>query len=309
MARNSVVKSKIRSAIFLTIAYTDQFDFPLSESEIYLRLIWHHKFDKPEIKDITYELKLLRKEGFVQFSDGFYFLKNRGRLPKIRILRQNYASLQRKEIKPLLDFLQKIPWIQGVVVTGSLALNAISATDDSDFLLVVQPKRLWLTRVLVIYYAWLKGKRRSWRYEEENSWCFNLWLDRDHLVLPREQRSVYTAHEVCQSDWIWWRGEVAKEFYLQNQWVREILPNYWQNKLQKYSQISFSLDNLSNPLSIIVDGLDYLAFLTQLLYMKPHRTREKVSRGLAFFHPRDTKLLISTGWRKSIKKAVREDES
>jgi len=304
-----MVNDSAKTAILLTVAYSDQFDFPLTAKELYLRLIWRHdSAERLSFDDFSLKLRDLIKDGVLETSDGYYFLKNRAGLVEIRSRRQKYAVAQREELKPLLAFLRKIPWISGVVLTGSLALNAISSTDDSDFLLVVMPKRLWLTRVLVIFYAWMKGKRRSWRYEEENSWCFNLWLDSDHLGLPPEQHSIYTAYEVCQADWLWWRGSTAGKFYSQNSWVKNLLPAYWQYKADLHlsgggSGVGgWSQDWLRNPLSPLVDLLDYLAFLFQLWYMKPHRTREKVGRGMAFFHPRDTRSMINTGWRDSIKR-------
>lgn len=306
MVNDSTRAAAVKTAILLTVAYSDQFDFPLTAKELYLRLIWRHRSVKrPSFDDFFLEIWGLVKDGVLETLKGYYFLKNRAGLVETRLRRQKYAVAQREEFRSLLAFLQKIPWINGIVLTGSLALNAISSTDDSDFLLVVMPRRLWLTRVLVIFYAWTKGKRRSWRYEEENSWCFNLWLDSDHLSLPPEQYSIYTAYEVCQADWLWWRGSIASEFYSQNPWVKKLLPAYWRYKADLYSHSLEGDDGwLRNPLNPLVDFLDYLAFLFQLWYMKPHRTREKVGRGMAFFHPRDTRSMINIGWRSSIERIM-----
>lgn len=299
--------NSVKKAVLLTIAYSDQFEYPLTADELYLRLIWRSDEGKmPTSHSVLSALEGLVGDGFLGKSGGFFFLNGRENLVEVRKIRQKYALAQRSELKPLLAFLQKIPWVCGVVLTGSLALNAISASDDSDFLLVIEPKRLWLTRVLVIFCAWMKGKRRSWRSEEENSWCFNLWLDSEHLAMSSQQRSIYTAYEVCQADWLLWRGDIAKQFYGKNSWVKNILPNYWQHKNDFYqSKITKSQFFLRNPLSYLIDGLDYLAFLLQLWYMKPHRTSEKVGRGLAFFHPRDTRSMINSGWHKSIMRMVR----
>lgn len=309
-------ESRLKSAILLTIAYSDQFDFPLTSDELYLRLIWRAGFSRTVTKDeFSSVLQVLAGEFLIETVDGYYCLPGRHKIIATRAIRQKYAEKQREELQPLLSFLKKIPWIEGVVVTGSLALNAISSKDDSDFLLVVSPNRLWLTRILVIFYAWIKGKRRSWQHEEENSWCFNLWLDTNHLRISKKQRSVYMAYEVCQADWLWWRGSVAVDFLNQNAWVKNLLPQYWEHKFSSYKIYGFSnfkkkrrrgifaktfasLKNLfvGNFLNLA----DYLVFKLQLWYMKPHRTREKVGRGMAFFHPRDTQSFVNSGWRESL---------
>jgi hypothetical protein len=296
------LNGELKKAVILTLAYTDQFDFPLTFGELYRRLIWQRSRFKLEPKVFSEFVINLFHQGFLEYQSGYFFLKGRSSLVQARLKRQKYALKQRKDLRSLLEFLQRIPWVKGVVLTGSLAMNAISPSDDSDFLLIVEPRRLWLTRVIVILYAWLKGKRRSWHSEEDNSWCFNMWLDSDHLQIDRTQRSIYTAYEACQADWLWWRGRVAEKFYLQNSWIKSYLPNFWQ---QKMLSSKLERENLSSNLSymfggVVWDVLDYLAFVLQLWYMRPHRTSEKVARSLAFFHPRDTKKMVDKGWHSSI---------
>lgn len=288
----------LRASTVLTVAYCDQFEFPLTTREIFLRLIWtrSEKIDKQVF--VTTLINLIR-ENKLQYQDNYVFLPGRSALVDIRKSRSKNAKLQRQELKPLISFLKKIPWIKGVVLTGSLAMSAIRKKDDSDFLIVVEPGRLWISRILITLYAMIKGKRRSWRYEEENSWCFNLWLDSDHLGIPSEQRSVYLAYEICQADWLWWRGRTALEYILKNAWARKYLPHYWDEKLRAISRKS-KFDSRNEHTLFAWLPIDFLAYRLQLWYMKPHRTRERVSRGFAFFHPRDTGSLIKNNWQKSI---------
>jgi len=77
---------------------------------------------------------------------------------------------------------------------------------------VTEPGRLWLTRLWVIWQAWRRGKRRSWQGEEKRSWCFNLWLDSDHLDLFQDYQSLYTAYELIQAQPVLDRGEVATRY-------------------------------------------------------------------------------------------------
>lgn len=289
----------VSTSIILTVSYSNQFEYPLTVRELYTRLIWVQP-DVVAPRVFAQHLVSLISAGRLGYAQGFIFLPGNQKHVATRIQRQQYAQQQRDELWGLIVFLQRIPWMRGIVITGSLALQAITKTDDSDFLLIVAPKRLWLTRILVIFFAWMHGKRRSWHREEENSWCFNLWLDTNHLALPKPQRSVYSAYEVLQADWVWSSGATQQHFYLRNRWVRNYLPHYWSVQVPPVLAARHIAQGSVPLVSQLLDLFDFLAYHLQLWYMKPHRTREKVGRGLAFFHPRDTQSLVNQRWQAGI---------
>jgi hypothetical protein len=203
-----------------------------------------------------------------------------------------------------------VPWIKGIAVTGSLAMNNVVENDDCDFLIVTQPRRLWLTRLAVIAVALLKGKRRSWSGEEQDSWCFNMWLDAEHLSMPEELHQVYGAYEVIQARWVEDRNNIEQLFRGQNAWVETILPfapavsapGAQERQRSTLQQNHASASHHHRTwLEKWGDGWDWLAFQLQLWYMKSHMTRERVGRGYAFFHPRDTKRDVTHQWRRRLK--------
>ena len=257
--------NQLQRAIVLTIAYSNQFQYPLTPSEVYTRLIWRGRL-LPTLTAVAQELLSLLAAGQLEYHQGFVCLPGQSEHVATRLKRTSFAQKQRQEIIPLISFLQHIPWIKGIVITGSLALNAITKADDSDFLLVVKPKRLWITRLLVTFFAWISGKRRSWQRGEDNSWCFNLWLDTTHLSLPAPQRSIYGAFEVLQADWVWGCGVAEQAFYKQNSWVATYLPFFWQKKVAQVSaappQVRWELPLLRH----FFDALDWLSYILQLWY-------------------------------------------
>jgi len=313
----------ISQRVLLTVTYSAKFGFPLNREEIRRRLFRINQMVASREKNEWFPSELidlaidrLVSTGRLDFDGKYYRLFSRHseldsgsqqlhivdqqlkvtrskqslRLPNYldrqQLLKQ--SQKKRQQAQPLIEYLAKISWIEGVAITGSLALNAADEKADADFLIITQPNRLWLTRLLVLYFAIKHGKRRSFAHEEPNSWCFNLWLDSHHLFVPPAQHSLYTAYEVCQADWVINRHHTAQKFLLANSWVRQTLPVYYIYRQKINDKIATSrVEGLTSKgiLSPVFGLLELVAYASQRLYMKPHQTTERVARGFAWFHP------------------------
>ncbi|MBT3512107.1 MAG: adenylyltransferase/cytidyltransferase family protein [Candidatus Pacebacteria bacterium] len=298
------------AAVLLTITYSDQFKFPLTKKEIAQRLI---KISVTENK-LGETLINLSKLNLIENKGGFWKLSKGTDQVKNRLRRANYSQQKWLEVDKLLSVIGWIPWIRGVAVTGSLAVDNVTVNDDIDLMLVVAPQRLWLSRVLVSLSSLWVGKRRTWQGNEENSWCFNLWLDDKHLGLPKNKRNLYSAYEVCQTKWMLDKAGIEKKFYQNNYWVKNLLPNYFNSKLIGASKIIEAEKSGYESAPIlrfigrkILSILDFLTFSIQYFYMYSHMSREKVSLSNAYFHPRSTKGQIYEKWFSSLKQIQSQD--
>jgi hypothetical protein len=172
------------------------------------------------------------------------------------------------------------------------------AKDDVDLMIIVQTDRLWLVRPVLVLFSFLCGKRRSWNHEEYNSWCLNLWLEEHSLAVHPDKRSIYTAYEVCQAQWVLDRNQAKSKFLQANEWVRPLLPNYYFDIVQHTTTTSRVKHNM------YVNGFwkvfNDQAYQLQKWYMKRHITTERVGKSFAFFHPRDTKRSIFQAWKEVI---------
>ena len=289
--------SALDKRILLTISYTDQFLYPLTEREVWLRLVGM----KSTFAQVQRQISALIGKKLLRKSHDFIQLSSSSDLFQTRVARYQVSQTKRAEAEQFVRLATLIPWIRGIALTGSVAVNNAKPDDDIDFLIVTSRDRLWLSRLVVTLIAWGKGKRRSWKHEEKNSWCFNLWLDEDSLTMPPARRSVYTAYEIAQADWVWQRDSIDQCFLRENPWVKQWLPNYFYTKavLKRpvFSEILKVLDFLLSPFFSILEKIAYAA---QLRYMQAHRTRETVSPKVAFFHPRDTRSQVMNNWRKAI---------
>lgn len=298
MDQMNVTQGFISSRILLTLSYTEQFSYPLTKDELYTRLIVPEKISFTTFLKV---LKTLVSKKLIDSVQDYFFVSGLPKQKQLKLIetrqkRTTFSIKKWQEVSEFLNFAEKIPFITGVAVTGSLSVNNVVKDDDIDFMIVTSKGRLWITRLLVILYATNKGKRRSFAKEEKNSWCFNLWVEESDLQLPPASRSIYEAYEVVQARWVLSRNGVARRFLRLNKWVKNLLshtqddldvvdlPEFWFEKLPFISQF-FSFCNL-------------FAFIFQYLYMKRHMTREKVSKTHAFFHPRDTRAVVFNNWKK-----------
>lgn len=288
----------LERAVLVTLAYTDQFDFPLSIEEIRERLLCLEIKELPSILQIQRTRTSLEKKQLVEGDEKYVVLCGRRELIARRQQRERFASQKEREVQHVVHFLQHIPWVDAVFLTGSQAMNSADEQSDLDFMIITAPNRVWLTRIAVGCYAQLHGKRRSWNREEPGSWCFNLWLDRDHLQVAKGKQDSYRAYEVFQAKLLWERGTVGQQFRKENAWVREFISSYQAPLIPLRATTKRSL------LHLVVSLLDTLAWKIQERYMRRHKTTEVVGKGFAFFHPRDTKSLITSGWLNSLERCL-----
>ncbi len=301
--------TQLQRAVLYTLGYSTQFGFPLTHPELHQRLIkkipetetalFGQKVSLAQVETTVSELKNL---GLMIEDLGFLTLVSQPQIGQTRLDRSQVAQTKWQEVSQLVSLASWIPWIQAIFVTGALAVDNVEPDDDVDFMIVTQARRLWLTRLLMIFIAWSKGKRRSWHGEEKRSWCFNLWLDEESLGVFRERQSLYTAYELWQAQGVFDRGHIRHQLWHQNLWVKDFLPHI-TGQTDKGGKVANKhpgekgswLKQLSDW---FISGLDWIAYVLQSWYMKPHMTREQVSRSLAFFHPRDTQAWITRRWVK-----------
>jgi len=301
--------------ILITISYTEQFSFPLSSQELYLRLAVDFSVSK---KDFTKSILFLLKNNFITYYDRHFFIfgldiKKQKELLLTKKNRALFAKKKWQELALFLKFAKFIPFISAIAVTGSLAVNNTLRDDDIDFLIVTKANRLWITRIIIVALASIFGKRRSFAKEEKNSWCFNLWVEETDLKMPSKSRSAYEAYEVAQAVWVLDREKIKIKFKKLNKWAKKFVFNYYHLNKSTQNVAPIHTSN-ANYLSIFAEAfvisqllslINFLLFLLQYMYMKPHMTREKVSKSHAFFHPRDTKGQIDVNWKKSLSRVLK----
>ncbi len=226
--------------------------------------------------------------------DGFYSLDGREKIIKLRKKRQQWSQKKIKIAERIAKSLKLIPWVKMVGVTGGLAILNSDKNDDIDLLIVSTKKRIWLTRFLVTLLVSLVGKRRQPEETQvEDKICLNMFLDEEHLGMPKKEQDLFSAHEICQMKLLWDKDETYAKFLHKNQWAKKYLPNGISSTLNppaggKRSQRKKVFSFHSSVFSL----LEQVAKIFQLWYMQNRRTTEIISDGVLRFHPQDSRQWI-----------------
>lgn len=285
-----MAKLDLKRSILLTVAYSGVFAFPLTLSEIRQRLL---KLANVSWAELAVTITQLINEKKIRQRAGFFAVK---KLPAIsqRLHRKNITDQKLKDAQRLIKVARILPWIKGLAISGSAAVDNAKQADDVDWLVITAKNSVWLVRPWLLLIAGLFGKRRERNgHHRDNSWCFNLFLDDDHLALPEFKRSAYTAYEVCQARFLYAVSGTERAFLQANSWAQNLVPTYFSERL-----VATTAGNPGgSPTQLLIIKLfNHWLYQLQYAYMKPYITREFVAEGYAYFHPRDTKKTIYRRW-------------
>lgn len=210
----------MKKAILSTLAYADVFDYPLKEKEIYRFLISNFQFPVA-----NFQKELISSSSKISQKDGFYCFKGREKIVELRKKREKWSQGKLRIAKQVANWLRLIPTIKMVAVTGALAMGNSEENDDIDLLIVTSKNRLWLTRGLIVTFLRFFGLyRRPGKIKDRI--CPNMLLDEDHLMVPKKEQDLFSAHEVCQLKPIWDKDNCYQKFLRANLWSKKYLPNW-----------------------------------------------------------------------------------
>lgn len=292
----SVYFNNLDRAIFFTLAYSDYFNFSLTEAEINDRLpkVWDWQFftgqklssselkidrDKTEIK--TSLDKLLKAKKIKKLEiDGhkYYFLNNRQKLVELKIARKKIAKKREEAIEDFLNLVRFLPSIKAVILTGSSAVNNAEINDDLDFCLITRKNTLWITRFILIFMAKVLGKRpqidAQSKSDSKQAWCFNLWLDESSLRIINRNFSIYQAYEVKQMRWLIVNKNLKALFLFKNKQLSELL-ELNLNKMSVKKQKNSFLDYFFWPINLFFyffqNAYRYLFFGKENYFLSPYQ--------------------------------------
>lgn len=159
---------------------------------------------------------------------GFYVLSGQNHKIRQRIKREKIAAQKWKRLKIICLFLQMIPFVRGVGVTGSLTLYNTRLQSDFDLLIISQRGRIWTARALVSIFLTLINQKRYGSITK-NKVCLNCFLTDASLEIGDKIKphNYYSAQEYARlvplfefNDGLW------QEFRGKNDWIGNYLATY-----------------------------------------------------------------------------------
>lgn len=284
-------------ALIKTLAYGYLFSFPQTKGELWKTLIWEKKKD-PRFSSFINSLdSLLEKKGAFQINK-YYLLKRKPVWIKLRQKEEKIAKYKIVIAQRVTKILSFIPTITFIGLSGKLALGLSEKKDDIDLLIIARTGYLWLTRLLTVGILEFIGiRRKPGERKVENKICLNMFLDMAHLSLPKNERDLYSAHEIAQLRPLYVRNNAYDLFLHKNLWVREYLPNAVRKACLAGRQVPQESRLSREGINIF----EQIAKKSQFFYMKKRKTVEVVRCGYLRFHPEDARNEILSKYFKLIK--------
>lgn len=205
---------RVEVAILCTILYSDLFDAPLTLGELHHYLISEEPVSKDRIIEVLETSAHLRQ---IIVRDG-EFLALKEHSACIANKKTRRAEIEHKWSEALRygDWFKYVPFVRMVALTGAVAArNPRGPDDDYDYMLITEPRRVWLARaiaIILVRIARLRGVHL----------CPNLIIASDHLKQKRQD--LYVAREIAQMVPLFGQY-MYQELREQNQWTSQFLPN------------------------------------------------------------------------------------
>jgi len=200
---------------------------PYLEGQTFTEGLTLSRDPRNQTSNLDFVLEILEKSELVEQKNGFYFLKGRSKIVKQRIERQKIADQKWKKARRAIRFLQALPYIRLVAVSGSLAMNNTKEESDIDLLIITKAGRIWTCRALATLYFHLIGQRRHGNLTK-NRFCLNHYITDSSLEIPWP--SLYNAQTYAHLVPLWQKKGLYHKFQKANKWIGQYLVNYSINQ-------------------------------------------------------------------------------
>jgi len=202
--------SVAQQAVLRALAYRQVFGAPLMADEVWQFL------DTPSVAigDVLDELRRLQTAGLVASRDGCYWIAEMA--DPMERWQANRARAD-EAMPQALDVgrgLMRLPFVEGVAISGSLSKRSLAEDGDYDFFIITRPGRLWLV------YLMLRSYRR--KLASPAMLCSNYTMASNRLAL--ERRDAFTAMELSTLIPVA-GGNILRRLREVNSWAAAYLPN------------------------------------------------------------------------------------
>ena len=212
----------IERAILATLHYHDLFDYPLSLDELKQ---WLYQYQLTSNSKIEKTINKLVQAGKLTSKSEFLLLPGREKIARSRQRKEKESYQKVLKAKKIVRYLQAVPGILMIGLTGNVAMGNAQKEDDIDLLIITRANHLWLVRLVVMIWLQLLGIKRQPQKESltKDKICPNLWLDETALVIS--EQNPYIAHEILAVQTLFDKNQTYRRFCRVNKLICAFLPN------------------------------------------------------------------------------------
>lgn len=165
--------------------------------------------DREQLRLLVQNDPILRR--IIVERDGFYCLAERTSLLRERSQRISRAHRLQKRARVIARVLRHLPFVRGLLLTGSVSADDATEGADVDLLIIVARGRIGTVFVQLAPVASLLAGRL---------YCPNWYMSEDSLGAA--SKNLYIAREFSQARNLC--GD-AEALYQCNSWIQEVFPN------------------------------------------------------------------------------------
>lgn len=131
-----------------------------------------------------------------------------------------YFQKRLRRLRGLGYLLQLAPFVQAVIVNGSMSFGGAGKKSDIDLMIIAAPNRLFTARLFSTLITGFTGHRRKpFSIFTSGQFCLNYYLTSDNLnILPQTKPNALANRYAIK---VWDRGGEHERLLRQNFWMRK----------------------------------------------------------------------------------------
>ncbi|MBP9760756.1 MAG: hypothetical protein KBD15_00755 [Candidatus Magasanikbacteria bacterium] len=216
--------TSLRQSIIQTLSYFDMFDMPLTREELY-RWLWQ----PPAVSYQEFVVFLdIHDTGMPwAYVQGHYVLKKRESLIEKKQEGGHIVHTKLQIAKKAAKKLRWIPFVRACCVCNTVAGGGVKPDSDIDVFLIIQERRLWVTRLLVTLVLSLFFLRRT-KTRVTNKICLSFYVTTNqqclcHVRMP--EPDIYFAYWMHHLIPVYDPDHSLGVLMEKNTWLQEYLPH------------------------------------------------------------------------------------
>ncbi len=325
----------LRQDILATLVFYDQFSYPLTAWEIWRGLYQYPESMNQESRiqeEIRFSqlVEILKSdeciEKHVVFHEGYFFLKGREEIVKIRHERLLSSLKKYKKVTWFLKFMALLPFIRFIGICNSLAYKNARDESDVDLFVVAKSNRAHEARMLAGFFAAL-FRMRPTKHSSKNKICLSFFVDEDNLNLSSLRlgnNDIYFHYWVFHIQPIFEEENFWKNFCAENEWLSSFLQENMFSKeffplWRPWKFFLFFKHRLESLLQFFIQGKIRVWLLKfeekklspkiKKIKNKNNDTRVVITPGILKFHPDDRREEYREFFQKKLQEILISNES
>lgn len=176
-------------------------------------------------------IEMLKEQGLLLQKENYYALANQPEALIKRIENNALNQTMLQKAHKMAALVYRIPFVRAVGLSGSLSKHGATPDADIDFFIITAPQRVWVVKALLILYKklFLGGSHKFL--------CVNYIVSEKALAIKNE--NIFKAIEMATIIPLF-GSSTFKDFYTENNWVKEQFPNWKSPKIEFENKPPFS---------------------------------------------------------------------